>query len=74
MTELTEREKFIQHYVTLSTMRILAKRVAEGNIAPESLIRKTRCRKISDEELEDLIEGLSQEALLGGSVLNDMLE
>ena len=88
MTELTEREKFIQHYVTLSTMRILAKRIAEGNIAPESLIdignvdsrsdigliRKTRCRKMSDEELEDLIEGLSQEALLGGSVLNDMLE
>ena len=88
MNELTDREKFIQHYVTLTTLRLMCKRMAEsklrdedllevGNVDPRKdmeLIRKTRCRKLSEEEVADLMEALSNEALLGGSVLNDMLE
>ena len=38
MNELTDREKFIQHYVTLTTLRIMCKRMAESKLRDEDLL------------------------------------
>ena len=89
-TELTDRENFIHHYVPLQTLRVMCKRFAEyeqmydpqdlrdiATVDPQKdvdMIRKTRCRKLTDQDIEEIMEGLTQEALLGGNVLNDMIE
>jgi hypothetical protein len=38
------------------------------------LIRQTRCRKLTDEEISEIFEDMQEEALLGGGVLNDFLD
>jgi hypothetical protein len=88
-TELTDREKFIHHYVTLQTLRVMCKRFSEyEQIDPKDLrdiatvdpqkdvemIRKTRCRRLTDENISEIMEGLTQEALLGGNIINDMID
>jgi len=89
-TELTDREKFIHHYVTLQTLRVMCKRFSEyeqmydpkdlqeiASVDPQKdvdMIRKTRCRRLTDEDISGIMEGLTQEALLGGNVLNDMMD
>ena len=89
-TELTEREKFIHHYVTLQTLRVMCKRFGEydqiydpkdlqeiANVDPTKdveMIRKTRCRRLTDEDINEVMEGLTQEALLGGNIINDMID
>ena len=89
MTELSEREKFIHHYVTLQTLRVMCNRFAAyeradfkalkniANVDPEkdiTTIRNTRCRRLTDKEISELMEGLTQEALLGGSILNKLID
>lgn len=86
---LTEREKFIHHFITLSTLRIIGKRLdKEGNIEMNdkeidiseeekndvAVILKTRCRKLTPKDVEEIFADLSEEALLGGSVINDLIK
>ena len=85
---LTERERFIQHFSTISTMRLMMEKYLQNSSSPTKFfsderpdmqsdiqaIRKTRCRKLEDKDIAQLFEELSEEALLGGSVLNDMLD
>ena len=86
---LTERERFIQHFSTISTMRLMMEKfIVDTGSSPYRFfskerhdmesdlkaIRETRCRKLSDQDISDLFEELSEEALLGGSVLQEMLE
>jgi|TARA_R110000824_G_scaffold8714_1_gene39411 ribosome-interacting GTPase 1 len=87
---LTDREKFIHHFITLSTLRIIGKRinkdgvpidinVEDVNITEEEkhdvdIILKTRCRKLTPDDVRDIFEDLSEEALLGGSVINDLIK
>jgi len=86
---LSERERFIQHFSTISTMGLLIEKFAiEKGSSPSKFfsdkrpdmdsdlnaIRKTRCRRLTDEDIASLFDDLSEEALLGGSVLQEMLD
>jgi hypothetical protein len=79
---LTEKEKFIQHYITISTIRILSRKMGiktkemlrDELDSDVDLIRQTRCRKLTDEEISEIFEDMQEEALLGGGVLNDFLD
>ena len=86
---LTERERFIHHFITLSTLRIIGSRYnKEGEKLEESdqveisaeeqndikVILSTRCRNLTSEDVREIFEDLSEEALLGGSVINDLMK
>tara|TARA_R110002020_G_scaffold233_4_gene1210 strand:+ start:2589 stop:2858 length:270 start_codon:yes stop_codon:yes gene_type:complete len=86
---LTEREKFIHHFVTLTTVRVILSKLAQGendvnvyNVLDKNSedmtfiikkIQETRCRKLDDEQVKSLIDELVEEALLGGNIINDSL-
>ena len=88
---LTERERFIQHYITITTLRTLVDRIKMGDLTVQHLmsmsmdnnknlgkrdvdiIWKNRCRSLSREDLDDIFESLAEEALIGGTAINDML-
>ena len=88
---LTERERFIQHYITITTLRTLVDRIKMGDLTVKHLMEmsmdnsknlgkrdvdiiwKNRCRSLSKEDLDDIFESLAEEALIGGSAINDML-
>jgi hypothetical protein len=82
---LSEREKFIQHYCTLSTIRIILRKwkkqnkiqivdEAEGLKKDVEAIRETRCRRLTEENVVGILDDLIEEAMLGGYVINDLLE
>lgn len=82
---LSERERFIQHYCTLSIIKIILKKWKKNDRIqledePYDLqkdvktIRNTRCRKLTDETVVNLLDDLVEEAMLGGYVLSDLLE
>ena len=86
---LTERERFIHHFITLSTLRIIGSRYnKEGEQLEDSekmsitaeeqndikVILSTRCRNLTNEDVKEIFEDLSEEALLGGSVINDLMK
>ena len=88
---LTERERFIQHYITITTLRTLVDRIKMGDLTvkhlmemsmdnsknlgkrDDDIILKNTCRSLSREELDDIFESLAEEALIGGTAINDML-
>ncbi len=88
---LTERERFIQHYITITTLRTLVDRIKMGDLTVKHLMEmsmdnsknlgkrdvdiiwKNRCRSLSREDLDDIFESLAEEALIGGTAINDML-
>ena len=70
---LTQRERFIQHYITISTIRILSKKLnLQAHMSKEmikdeldgdvELIRDTRCRKLSSEDIHKIFEDMQEEA------------
>ena len=67
----TEREKFIYHCATLMTMKIMSK---EFNLTPInvqrliSLIKNNRCRKLSEENLDEIYNDIEEEVMLANSV------
>ena len=82
---LTQRERFIQHYITISTIRILSKKLnIQSHMSKEmikneldgdiELIRETRCRKLTPEEIREIFTDMQEEALLGGNIINDFLD
>tara|TARA_B110001454_G_C12323443_1_gene268788 strand:+ start:46 stop:321 length:276 start_codon:yes stop_codon:yes gene_type:complete len=88
---LSDREKFIQHYITITTLRTLVTKINSGDLSLKALknmgmegnksqnkhdvevIWKTRCRKLTQEGIHELFSELSEEALLGGSAVNERL-
>ena len=38
------------------------------------IIRETRCRKMTEDDIEILLDQLSEEALVGGSIINDLIK
>ncbi len=86
---LTEREKFIHHFITLTTVKVLLAKLADGdnksNIYASlendlddmgfmvKKIKETRCRKLDDDEIKEIIDDLMEEALLGGNIVNESL-
>tara|TARA_R110000824_G_scaffold72633_2_gene185287 strand:+ start:5976 stop:6245 length:270 start_codon:yes stop_codon:yes gene_type:complete len=84
---LSDREKFIHHFVTLTTVRVVLSKLADGEGGDVNVyssfkdgddmtfiikkIQETRCRKLKKEEIQLLIDDLVEEALLGGNIIND---
>jgi len=81
---LSDREKFIQHYTTLSTIRIITNKLRKKKLSDKQdayglnkdleAIRKTRCHRLSDDDIAKLLDDLVEEAMLGGYVLSNLME
>ena len=86
---LTDREKFIHHFITLTTVKVLLAKLSEGDSKSDvysslnkdiddmsfiiKKIQETRCRKLSDDEIKGIVDDLMEEALLGGNIINEGL-
>ena len=81
---LSDREKFIHHFVTLTTVKIIHNKINydrdfEGQNEEEvqrivRIIRETRCRHLRDDEVEILLDELRDEALCGGTTINQFIK
>lgn len=70
MNELTDREKFIAHYLSVLVVGVMSK---QEDITIDKTIEKlksTRSRKLSDEEASQIIRLLNEEFLITGSLLS----
>jgi len=70
MNELTDREKFIAHYLSVLVVGVMSK---QEDITIDKTIEKlksTRSRKLSDEEANQIIRLLNEEFLITGSLLS----
>ena len=67
----SEREKFIYHAATLMTMQIMSKEFNSNPIDVHkliSLIRNNRCRKLKDDQIDDIYTDVEEEVLLANAV------
>ena len=70
MNEVTDREKFIAHYLSVLVVGVMSK---QEDITIDKTIEKlksTRSRKLSDEEASQIIRLLNEEFLITGSLLS----
>ncbi len=70
---LTEREKFIAHYISVEIIGAISKGT-NADAANKTLdkIAGARVRNLTDDEIETIIGDLSNEFLLVGSFLNGL--
>lgn len=80
---LTEREKFIIHFIGITTMRNFLKEMYFENdqsLMEKKIIQKdvdiilsTRCRKLKKEEVSSILEDIYMETLVGAPIINEHL-
>ena len=66
MNELTDREKFIAHYLSVLVVGIMSN---QSDMAIDKTIEKlknSRSRRLSDEEASQLVRLLNEEFLISG--------
>lgn len=69
---LNERERFIYHTTTLMTLQLMRKH--KTNMTKNemmdliSLIKKNRCRKLSDYDINNIYDDIEEEIILSGVV------
>ena len=72
MNELTDREKFIAHYLSVLVVGIMSN---QSDMAIDKTIEKlknSRSRRLSDEEASRLVRLLNEEFLISGSLLSTL--
>ena len=72
MNELTDREKFIAHYLSVLVVGIMSN---QSDMAIDKTIEKlknSRSRRLSDEEASQLVRLLNEEFLICGSLLSTL--
>ncbi len=72
MNELTDREKFIAHYLSVLVVGIMSN---QSDMAIDKTIEKlknSRSRRLSDEEASQLVRLLNEEFLISGSLLSTL--
>ena len=72
MNELTHREKFIAHYLSVLVVGIMSN---QSDMAIDKTIEKlknSRSRRLSDEEASQLVRLLNEEFLISGSLLSTL--
>tara|TARA_R110002020_G_scaffold113246_8_gene260513 strand:+ start:283 stop:537 length:255 start_codon:yes stop_codon:yes gene_type:complete len=70
MNELTDREKFIAHYLSVLVVGVMSKQEDFTIDKTIEKLKSTRSRKLSDEEANQIIRLLNEEFLITGSLLS----
>jgi|TARA_R110000824_G_scaffold12395_3_gene54352 ribosomal protein S13 len=70
MNELTEREKFIAHYLSVIVVGVMSKQSDSIIDTTIEKLKSTRSRKLSDDEASQIIRLLNEEFLITGSLLS----
>ena len=68
--QLTDREKFIAHYLSVTIIGMLDNQPKTAMQKVVETLRETRTRKISQEEAHEIIMYLNDEFLNAGALLN----
>tara|TARA_Y100000310_G_scaffold218078_1_gene219229 strand:- start:737 stop:1015 length:279 start_codon:yes stop_codon:yes gene_type:complete len=68
---LSDREKFIMHMTTVMTLSTMGDPIDIRLLQKE--MRKNRCRKLTDEEVNELWEDMKEEVLNGRAVYEEMI-
>ena len=65
--KLTDREKFILHFVSMITISKLSGIAHPNHLIAEMIedVRRSRCRSISPEDMNDLLEEINEEMVSG---------
>ena len=68
---LNDREKFIMHMTTVMTLSTMGDPIDIRLLQKE--MRKNRCRKLTDEEVNELWEDMKEEVLNGRALYEEMV-
>ena len=68
---LSDRERFIMHMATVMTLSTMGDPIDIRLLQKE--MRKNRCRKLTDEEVNELWEDMKEEVLNGRAVYEEMV-
>lgn len=68
--QLTDREKFIAHYLSVTIIGMLDNQPKSAMEQVVEHLRESRTRKITQEEAHEIIEHLNDEFINSGALLN----
>ena len=68
--QLTDREKFIAHYLSVTIIGMLDNQPKSAMQKVVETLRQSRTRKITQEEAHEIIEYLNDEFVNAGALLN----
>ena len=74
--KLTDREKFILHFVSMITIAKLSGITLPNHLIAEMIedVRRSRCRSISPEDMKDLLEEINEEMVSGKLMFHHLME
>ena len=74
--KLTDREKFILHFVSMITIAKLSGITHPNHLIAEMIedVRRSRCRSISPEDMKDLLEEINEEMVSGKLMFQHLIE
>ena len=72
MNELTDREKFIAHYLSVLVVGIMSNQSDMAIDKTIETLKNSRSRRLSDEEASQLVRLLNEEFLISGSLLSTL--
>ena len=74
--KLTDREKFILHFVSMITISKLSGIAHPNHLIAKMIedVRRSRCRSISPEDMKDLIDELTEEMVSGKLMFQHLME
>ena len=67
---LSDREKFILHLVALMTMQHFG--MFKDKEGLHELVRKNRCRRLTEKDVSEIFDDIQEEMLLGKTVYEEM--
>ena len=70
---LSERERYIHYLSVLSCFGIMEQIPKEVIMRLAEDIRKERCRKLSDKEVEDVVEEMKVEQIAGKTAMEEIM-
>ena len=74
--KLTDREKFILHFVSIITISKLSGIAHPNHLLAKMIedVRRSRCRSISPEDMKDLLEEINEEMVSGKLMFQHLME
>ena len=74
--KLTDREKFILHFVSIITISKLSGIAHPNHLLAKMIedVRRSRCRSISPEDMKDLLEEINEEMVAGRIMFQHLTE
>ena len=74
--KLTDREKFILHFVSMVTISKLSGIAHPNHLIAKMIedVRRSRCRSISPEDMKDILEEINEEMVSGKLMFQHLME